>query len=157
MKALIVYDSYFGNTEKVAQAIAAALGGPPDVELVRVNVCMLEQLSGLQLLVVGSPTRGFRPSPGIQAFLTSIPADGLRGVKVAAFDTRIPLEKAPGFLRFIQKRAGWADKHIASALVKKGGELAYPGEGFFVQDSKGPLVEGELERAAAWARKLLPA
>ena len=154
MKALIVYDSFFGNTEKIAQAIGQALGSPPEVQVMRVATCMPGQLSDLQLLVVGSPTRGFRASPLTQAFLTSIPRDGLRGVKVAAFDTRIALEKMPSFLRFFAKRGGYADRHILAALTKKGGELAAPSQGFFVKDTEGPLLEGELERAAEWARRL---
>jgi len=154
MKTLVVYDSFFGNTEKVAQTIGQALGAPPEVEVARVSTVTPERLAGLQWLIVGSPTRGFQASPLTQAFLKAIPADALRGVKVAAFDTRSPLEKFPGFLRVIQKRVGWADKHIIAALTQKGGELAAPGVGFFVQDTKGPLVEGELERAAEWARGL---
>lgn len=155
VRALVVYDSFFGNTEKVAQAIGAALGSPPEVQVVRVTACVPGQLSDVQLLIVGSPTRGFRPSPLIQAFLTSIPAGGLRGVKVAAFDTRIPLEKMPWFLRLIVKRVGYADRHIVAALTQKGGELAGPSEGFLVGESEGPLLEGELQRAAEWARRLL--
>jgi flavodoxin len=155
MKALVIYDSFFGNTEKVAQAIAAALGGPPDVEVHRVSEVRMEQLSGLSWLIVGSPTRGFKPSPLIQTFLSNIPADALGSTRVAAFDTRIPLQSMPWFLRPIAKRAGYADKHIIAALTKKGGELAVPGEGFFVKDSEGPLLEGELERATEWARRLL--
>jgi flavodoxin I len=155
MKALVVYDSFFGNTEKVAHAIAAGLGGPPDVEVHRVSEVRTEQLSGLSWLIVGSPTRGFKPSPLIQTFLSNIPADALRGTKVAAFDTRISLQKMPWFLRPIARRAGYADKHIVAALTKKGGELAVPGEGFFVEDSEGPLADGEVERATEWARLLL--
>jgi flavodoxin len=155
MKALIVYDSFFGNTEKIAQAIGNALGSPPDVEVIRVSEVKPEQLSGLHWLIVGSPTRGFRPSPLTQSFLAGIPAGALRGVKVAAFDTRIPAERIPRLLRGFIRRAGYADKPIAAALGRKGGELALASEGFFVKDSEGPLVEGELERAAEWARKLL--
>jgi len=47
MKTLVVYDSFFGNTEKIAQAIGAALGLPPDVEVVRVSAVKPEQLAGL--------------------------------------------------------------------------------------------------------------
>jgi flavodoxin I len=154
MKALIVYDSFFGNTEKIAQAIGAALGAPPDVEVRRVSEVRMEQLTGLQWLIVGSPTRGFRASPLTQTFLTNIPAGALRGAKVAAFDTRSPMAKFPGFLRPIARRAGYAAEKIVAGLAKKGGDLAAPSEGFFVQDTKGPLVEGELERAAEWARRL---
>ena len=49
---------------------------------------------------------------------------------------------------------GYAAKPIADRLEKKGGQLAVPPEGFYVTDTEGPLVEGELERAAEWARKI---
>jgi flavodoxin len=70
MKTLIVYDSVFGNTQKIAQAIAGALDCLDVLQVVNAN---LNQLSGLDLLIVGSPTRGFRPTPAITAFLKSIP------------------------------------------------------------------------------------
>jgi flavodoxin len=155
MKALVVYDSFFGNTEQIAQAIGKALGSSPEVEVVRVTAVKPEQLSGLQWLIVGSPTRGFNPSPLIKAFLAGIPADGLRGIKVAAFDTRFPASRVPGFLRLLFKALGFADKHIVAGLTKKGGELAAPPGWFYVLDTEGPLVEGELDRAADWARRLL--
>jgi flavodoxin len=155
MKALIVYDSFFGNTEKIAQAIGQALGSPPEIEVVRVTAVKLEQLAGLQWLIVGSPTRGFNVSPFTKAFLAGIPAGGLRGVKVAAFDTRSPLAQFPGCLRPFARRYGYAAEKIAKALTAKGGELALPADGFAVQGSEGPLAEGELERAAEWARRLV--
>jgi flavodoxin len=157
MKVLIVYDSFFGNTEKIALAIGKALGSAPEVEVVRVNAVKPEQLTGLQWLIVGSPTRGFNPSPLIKAFLAGIPADALRGVKVAAFDTRYPASKIPGFLRLLFTPLGFADRRIVAGLTKKGGELAAPSGGFYVLDTEGPLQEGELERAAAWAKQLTAA
>ncbi|MFC1983163.1 hypothetical protein ACFLV5_05230 [Chloroflexota bacterium] len=38
--------------------------------------------------------------------------------------------------------------------MKKGGNLVVPEEGFFVKDKEGPLVDGEIERAARWARSM---
>ena len=154
MKVLIVYDSFFGNTEKIAQAIGSALGGPPDVEVLRVGAVKPEQLSALSWLIVGSPTRAFNASPLIKAFLAGIPANTLRGVKVAAFDTRIPESKMPGFLRFLVNLFGYADKRIVAGLTKKGAELAAPSGWFYVLASEGPLMDGELERAFEWARGL---
>ena len=63
MKKLVVYDSVFGNTEQVARAIGQALKG--QVEVLAVSQVKQEHLSGLGLLLVGSPTRGFRPTPAI--------------------------------------------------------------------------------------------
>ena len=156
MKALVIYDSFFGNTEQIARAIGNALGSQGEVEVLRVSNVKPEQLTGLSLLIVGSPTRAFRPTPAISSFLGGIPANGLQGVKVAAFDTRMSTQDANSpILAFFVKLFGYAAKPIADKLKKKGGELAIPPEGFFVKGSEGPLKEGELERAAAWARQII--
>jgi flavodoxin len=157
MKALIIYDSFFGNTERIAQAIGNALGSPEDVEILRVGNVKPEQLMGLKLLVVGSPTRGFRPTPAISNLLKSIPKNGLSGVKVAAFDTRFTMDEIESsvfILRILVNLFGYAAKPIADRLEKKGGELIIPPEGFFVAGTEGPLKEGELERAGDWARQI---
>jgi flavodoxin len=78
MEALVVYDSFFGNTERIAQSIGNALGLPEDVGVLRVVDVKPEQLAGSKLLIVGPPTRAFSPSPGIKKFLKSIPRNGLR-------------------------------------------------------------------------------
>ena len=158
MKAFVVYDSFFGNTERIAQSIGNALGRPEDVGIMRVGDVRPEQLAGLKLLIVGSPTRAFSTSPAIKKFLKSIPKNGLKGVKVAAFDTRITdeeIDSAVFFLRFLVNIFGYAAKPIVDRLVKKGGQLIAPPEGFYVQGTEGPLKEGELERAKEWAKQIM--
>jgi flavodoxin len=155
MKAMVVYDSVFGNTEQVAQAMGRALGAPGDAEARRVTEVKPEELVGLDVLIVGSPTRKFRPTPTTTQLLKRIPARGLKGVKVAAFDTRFSIDDAnSAILVFIVKLFGYAAKPIADRLEKKGGELALPPEGFIVEGTEGPLRDGELERAADWAGRL---
>ena len=157
MKAMVVYDSVFGNTAKIAQAIGQALASSEDVEIVQVGNARPEQLAGLTLLIVGSPTRQFSPTGATSSFLKSIPRNGLAGVKVAAFDTRFTvsaIEKVR-ILAFMVKIFGYAAKPIAGRLQKKGGGLAIPPEGFYVDDTEGPLLEGELERAADWAKQII--
>jgi flavodoxin len=155
MKALVVYDSVFGNTEKVALAIAEALGPRDSITARKVGDVRPEHLRGLSLLVVGSPTRAFRPTPATNAFVASIPTGGLQGVSVSAFDTRISIaDTGSRFLNFMVKLFGYAAEPIAAKLQKKGGTLAAPPEGFFVGGTEGPLKEGELERAAQWARRV---
>jgi flavodoxin I len=150
MKALIVYDSAYGNTERIAKAVGDALSG--DVRVARAGEVDASGLASLDLLIVGSPTQGFRPTKPVQALIASIPADALKGVAVAAFDTRIPAAQAGIGLRLIMRVGGYAAPHITQALEKKGGKLAVPPEGFSVKDKEGPLLEGELERAADWAK-----
>jgi flavodoxin len=156
MKAMVVYDSAYGNTKAIAEAIAGALGPPDDVQLHQVGEVTPEQLAGLDLLVVGSPTQKFTATAAITRFLKSIPAGALRGVKVAAFDTRFPQAKIDEIriLAFFVSIFGYAAKPIAKRLRDKGGELGAPPEGFYVSDTEGPLLEGELERAAAWGQSI---
>jgi flavodoxin len=156
---MVVYDSAYGNTEQVAQAIGAALGTPGEVEILRVGEVSPQQLAGVTLLIVGSPTQRFTATGATTAFLKSIPEDGLQGVRVAAFDTRFT-ERDIGKVRilaFLVRIFGYAAQPIGDRLVKKGGELAVPPEGFYVGNTKGPLLEGELERAAEWAQEILAA
>jgi flavodoxin len=157
-KTLVIYDSVFGNTEKIARAIAAALGSPPTVEIVHAGEARVEQLGKVGLLVVGSPTRGFRPTETLAELLKRIPPKALTGVRVAAFDTRFKADELDSAgVRFIVKTGGYAAKRIAEGLKKAGGNLIVPPEGFYVEDTEGPLKAGELERATRWAAGLVQA
>ena len=155
MKALVVYESFFGNTEKVAQAIGEGLGAQEQVEIRRVGEVESEHLTDLTLLVVGSPTRAFHAAPSIGAFLRTLDANRLDNVKVAAFDTRIAtsdIKSAP--LRFLVNFFGYAAEPIAKKLAKKGGQPLVEPEGFMVSDTEGPLKEGEIERARQWGQRI---
>lgn len=156
MKAVIVYDSYFGNTEKVAQAVAGVLAKKAEVSLIRANVFQPEQLNGVDLFVLGSPTRAFSPSDATKALLKTLERNSLRGIKAAAFDTRVDVQKIDNkFLSFMAKTFGFAYPTMQNRLKRTGVEIAVEGKGFIVLDSEGPLQDGELEKAAAWAETLL--
>jgi flavodoxin len=156
MKALVVYDSRFGNTEKIAQAMSAALGSQADVKTLRVGDVKPEHLTDLDVLLVGSPTWGGRPTPAVKAWLTALARDSLQGVKTAGFDTRGDMTEVHSRIAlFFVRILGFAADPIAARLVKKGGSQAMPPEGFVVLDREGPLKDRELERAAAWARRIL--
>jgi len=147
MKALIVYDSVYGNTEKIARAIAEAITQPDEVKVLRAGEADPSELASIDLLIVGSPTHGGRPMPAVQEFLNKVTQPSLEGINVAAFDTRIQTKLVGVF--------GYAAGRIANNLKKKSGTLIASPEGFFVTGGKGPLKEGELERAAAWAKGML--
>lgn len=155
MKTLVVYDSLHGNTEKVAKTIGDAIGG--EVRVLSAAEAKPSELGTLDLLVVGSPTHRFKPTAAITSFLKSIPKDTLAGVKVAAFDTRFAESVIARIriLAFFVKIFGYAAKPIADQLVKKGGQLEVGPEGFCVGDTEGPLLDGELERAGAWAKQIV--
>lgn len=145
MKTLVVYDSLYGNTKLIAQAISEAI--PGDVELVHVGEVNVSELGNYDLLVVGGPTQGAQPSPPVKEFLEKIPANALKGVKVAAFDTRMTNKLILMF--------GTAAPKIASSLKDRAGTHVGSAEGFFVTGGEGPLKEGEEQRAAAWAAGLV--
>ena len=145
MKALVIYDSLYGNTKTIAQAIGDAL--PGEVEVLHVDDVNVPSLASYGLLIAGAPTHGARPSPDMRGFLDQIQAPALEGVNVAGFDTRLTNRLILFF--------GTAAPKIVTALKKKGGTLVGTPEGFFVTGGEGPLKEGEIARAAAWAKGLV--
>jgi flavodoxin I len=147
MKAVIVYDSVYGNTEKIARAIAEAITPSGEVKILRAGEANPPELASIDLLIVGSPTHGGRPTPAIQDFLNKLIQSSLKGINVATFDTRSQAKLAKVF--------GNAAGRIAGNLKRKGGTLIASPEGFLVTGTKGPLKEGEPERAAAWAKGIL--
>jgi flavodoxin I len=153
MKALVIYDTKYGNTEKIAEAIAGGLG--PGVETRVVTEVDPHALGEYELLVFGTPTWGGRPTPALKHFLGAIPAAALRGRAVAAFDTRLPVKGMALPLRLLIRIIGFAAGRVAGPLQAKGGNLVLPAEGFMVADKEGPLLEGEEERARGWAHALL--
>ena len=158
MKAMVIYDSIFGNTEQIARAIGKALSSRMNVETLRVSDLKVEQLTGIELLIIGSPTRAFSPTPAIGKFLRRISRNGLKDITIAAFDTGISLDDIDSPIgQFFIRRFGYAAKKISDKLRKKGGKPAVPPEGFFVKGNEGPLKEGELERAADWAKQIIAA
>ncbi len=153
MKIAIVYDSVFGNTGKVAEAMAEALRPGNEVMLLTVQDARSADLSATDLLIVGSPTRGFRPTPMISDYVEGLTARS--GKAAAAFDTRIASETIhPAPLRWVVEAGGYAATRIAASLKEHGFTLSGESAGFVVTGTEGPLKEHELERAKTWALSL---
>ena len=152
MKAVVIYDSVYGNTEKIAQAIGDGLAG--DAKVVRVGNMNASELQAFDLLIVGSPVHGGRATSAIDALLKQFPAHSLEGKRVAAFDTRFESEEQGIGLRILMSVIRYAAERIAKELAKKGGRLVAEPEGFIVEQKEGPLKQGELERASTWAKAM---
>jgi flavodoxin len=152
MKTLVIYDSVFGNTEKIAKAIGEGISA----QVVQVSAIKPDDLVGVELLLVGSPTRGFRPTDGMKKFLKDLPSGSLKGVNVGGFDTRMDVDEVDNkVLTFMEKIFGYAAEPITKTLVQKGGRQIIPPAGFIVKASEGPLRDGELERAGEWGKEAL--
>lgn len=159
MHAIVVYESIWGNTERIARAIAHGLEKRMDVDIYEADAAP-RVLDGYDLVLVGGPTHAFsmtRPltrtgaaqnnaapkvaERGIREWLDSLdtaPGD----VIAAAFDTRVDSPRLPG-------SAAKAARHELRSL---GFDTSTKAESFYVHGYGGPLVDGEVERAATWAR-----
>jgi flavodoxin len=134
----------FGNTERIARAIAAELqnAGRTEIRSIQDGPSILPVTD---LLVVGGPTRAHGMSAEMKNFLDALPVATLHQISVAAFDTRL---QWPVLL------SGSAARGIANQLGRQGIHLIVEPESFFVDGREGPLLVGELEHAAIWAREL---
>lgn len=157
LKALVIYDSQYGNTEKIAWAIRDALSVKAETRLVRASNVAPRDLSAVDLLIVGSPTQRFHATEPIDRLLMGV---SLRGAHAAAFDTRFDMDEVDSrVLRMAVRVAGdsaaYAAPRISAALEKVGATIVALPEGFIVTGTEGPLRDGELPRAVEWAKGIL--
>ena len=146
MKAMVVYDTVHGNTRAIAEAIAGAL--PGRVVALVPGAVALEELAGVDLLVIGSPTHGGLPTEAMRGLLARI-GPPRRGGRVAAFDTRLTWPMIARLGRF-------AAEAIALDLSGKGWEPAVSPQGFYVSGLfRWRLKPGQPEKASAWARAVV--
>ncbi len=138
MKALVIYDSMYGNTKKIAETVAGVLG--KGIKVISVSDFKSKDLTGIDLLVVGSPILGFRPSEKTINFLANLSTSQLKGIKAAAFDTRVRI--------FFH---GDAAGKIAAGLKQAGAEIVAEPCGFIVEGREGPLAKDALDKAKDWA------
>ncbi|MGE5425845.1 MAG: flavodoxin family protein [Bacillota bacterium] len=150
MKTAIIYDSIYGNTGKIAEAIAPAL----DASLVHISAAKKEILLENDCILIGTPTHGGRASSAVLSFFKELPAGAWKGKKVAVFSTGIPRDGQNLFLKFIIRILGYADRSTMNMLLAQGAISAGDPVTLMVKDKQGPLLEGEIEKALAWAKAL---
>lgn len=163
MRALIVYESMFGNTEQVAQAVAEGLARHGQVEVREVSNAPTRPDESLDLVLVGAPTHAFslsRPSTredahrqgatrgdvkaGLREWLAGVES-GAHHPQLATFDTRVTK---------VRSIPGSAARKAAKLAGRLGYVSAQAPESFFVLDVDGPLGVGELDRARCWGDQI---
>jgi hypothetical protein len=163
MKALVVYESMWGNTERVAESVADGLRESMEVELVEVNQARTEPEPDVELIVAGGPTHAFSMSRsntradavnrgadhgasgiGLREWLDRLPT-GHHSQRIATFDTRVDK---------VRHLPGSAAKAAAKVAHRHGFPRAEDVESFYVNDMEGPLLDGELDRALEWGRQI---
>lgn len=160
MKACVVYESLFGNTEQLAQAVARGMGNVPVLEVTETTAADLDKVD---LIVLGGPTHAFsmtRPPTrrdahrqgasggdeqrGLRELIAELPP--VVSTPIATFDTRVAKAKRlPGSAAKAATRE--LRHHHHAAVVEQ--------VSFYVEDTPGPLLDGELDRAAAWGERLV--
>jgi hypothetical protein len=164
MRALVVYESMFGNTEEVARAVAAGISSHLDVDVeVEAVGEGFELPTELDLIVAGAPTHAFSlprdatredavrqgahqgaVHHGLREWLEHLGTDGCT-VPVATFDTRVAK---------VRHLPGSAARKADRIAGRRGHPRAAAPESFYVADVKGPLLAGEVERARLWGERL---
>ena len=169
MRAVVIYESIYGNTHRIADEIAAGLQPTMDVVVVPAATATPSFLADADLLIVGGPThahsisrqstreegvrKGRLPDsdlrvdpdaedPGLREWFETL--SEFDGRRAAAFDTRVDINPA---------LSGRASKRIAKRLRHHGFDLVAEPESFLV-DKGSHLLAGEAERARAWAENL---
>ncbi len=152
MKGIVVYDTSYGNTRKIAETIAETLK-ESEIEVELFHVKDVKKLSGKDqdFLVLGSPTKFGTMSLTIRFFLGKVKSEEWANKPFAAFDTENPenIERAR-----IEKKQWSAAEKIAEKLGEKKMHLLLPVLKAAVLGQKGPLVEGEIERTKDYARQI---
>jgi flavodoxin len=147
MKSLVVYFSKFGNTQKVAEAVAETLASAGPVRVISIDQLGVSDLQGVDLVVMGSPTHRMNLPQAVRPLFESLPRRVMRGTPVAAFDTSYKMSRWLAPFTAAHK--------LAPRLRKLGGKRVVPPETFNVVEREGPLYEGEIERARTWAASIL--
>jgi Flavodoxin domain len=160
MHAIVVYESVWGNTAAIAQAIAEGLG--PDVHAHPTDEVPGDDLAEADLIVAGAPVFGFRlPTEGVRERILRDEADAPTPPNLSHPSLRSWLDALPighGRSAAFETRIWWSPRGATGTIEKRLSRLGYPpvanAAKFIVRDKYGPLREGELERARAWGREL---
>ena len=165
-KAVIIYESIFGDNEKLAHAIRRGLEESMEVEIFDLESAPGQIPIDTDLLVVGGPTQAFGltrpatrrdvpryapekavPESGIREWLGRLRKSVDRRVEAVAFGTNV---NSPAWVR----RMGAAARGIERRLSRRGYQIIEPAQVFLVADATGPLMPGEEERARVWGQAL---
>jgi len=162
MKALVVYESHYGNTEKIAEAIAEGIG--PEAEAVNTTEATPDLVAQAELVVAGAPVMAFRLPT--DSMLQTLPKDAKAPISpdVSHPSLRDWLETLPAshaaaasFETRLRWSPGGATGAIDERMHKAGFRTIAKAGKFVITGSYGPLREGEVERAREWGATLAAA
>ncbi len=147
LKAIIVYESMFGNTLQVAEAIAESLNSIQKIETVIKTAKDVDptEVLGYDLILIGSPNHMGGPTRGIKKFIDELGKIGLKEKKGVTFDT------------YVRKNVNKAVRKMERKIKEKvsGLELITPGLSIKVGGVRGPVLEEELPKCKEFAKLII--
>lgn len=141
MKTLVLFDSNYGNTKTIAYEIAKTFTG--DTKVVSADDFKVVDAQNLDLLIVGCPIIGWRPTEKIIEAFHKIKLES-NNFKFATFDTRVKL--------FFH---GDAKDQMSKMISQIGGTEIINSHAFYVKGKEGPILDGEIASANKWATEIL--
>ena len=143
LKVVIIYDTWYGNTARAAEAIGEGMKEAGlQVELRRVKDVKPEDVTAFDVIVMGSPTHAGGMSEDMRSFVTALKRLTLEGKKGATFDTR-----------YVGEEVG-AAVVMEMAMMELGVDVVVPGSPFRVEGPQGPIVEGELAKCKEFGQAI---
>ncbi len=153
MKTLIVYDSFFGNTEKVANKLYEILSKSQKTKLAHVSEAQNLNIEQYDLIVVGSPTRYYNPTPAITSFVRELKTVS---VNVAFFDTRLDAE-GHWLMGPMEKIFKFASDTMEILVRNTKAKQMISSLGVYVTGTEGPIARNAMKDVENWAKLLTAA
>lgn len=154
MKISVVYDSKFGNTQKIAETIKEVVERGNEVKVIHVTDIKIKDIESPDMVIIGSPTHAGNVSEATKVLLNMIPKDSLKNKPFAVFDTSVASFGQNIFMKGIIKFFGYSAPKMANVLKKRGAKIVSI-QSFFVMGMKGPLKEDEIKRVKNWAKGII--
>ena len=149
MKVLIVYETKYGNTKKAAETMGDVIKeAGNDVTVMKVDAVESERIKDYEALVIGSPTYASSQAKSIKKFISSLDVDA--GTKIVVFDTHSGdgINTGGPMRRAVKKMEKQIEKNPNLEKIMNGLQVA-------VKGIEGPLIDGELEKCKAFAKKIV--
>lgn len=149
MKVLIVYETKYGNTKKAAETMGDVIKeAGNDVTIMKVDAVESERVKDYEALVIGSPTYASSQAKSIKKFISSLDVDA--GTKIVVFDTHSGdgINTGGPMRRAVKKMEKQIEKNPNLEKIMNGLQVA-------VKGIEGPLIDGELEKCKAFAKKIV--
>ena len=147
MKVVLLYESKYGNTKRVASAIAEKMQrvGGMEVTLTALKVVDIEDIANCDVILLGGPTHFGGPTRGVRKFIDAVGKRNVNGKSVAVFDTYMGEDFEKGVRKMEEQIRAKAP----------GLKLLAPGLSIRVEGMKGPIVEGELVKCKDFVKQLV--